>query len=483
MAKNVFISTSIPYVNAAPHIGHAEEFVQADVVARHRRLKGADVFFLSGTDDNALKNVLKAEEAHEPVVEYVGRHAEIFKKLLKRLAVSNDDFIRTSLDDRHIRGAQKLWRACAQAGDIYKKAYRGLYCVGCEEFKTEKDLVDGKCPEHPNLTLEIVEEENYFFKLSKYGDAIKKAIEEDALRIVPEVRKNEVLSFLEGGLEDLSISRSMERARGWGIPVPDDPAQVMYVWMDALSNYINALDYADDAEEYKTFWVQGDEIVHMIGKGILRFHAVYWPAFLLSAGVPLPKTLFVHGYVTVNGQKMSKSLGNVIDPNQLLDEYGTDAFRYFFLRHVQTFEDSDVTIERFKETYNANLANGLGNLVARVMKMATTHLSSPVMLTEDDERFEDAVSVQLEAYEFNRAMDLIFEHIQRSDQYIQETQPFKAIKDDATKEKALADIETLVRHVYKIATHLTSFMPATAEAIKTAVKTHTMPEALFPRKD
>lgn len=231
------------------------------------------------------------------------------------------------------------------------------------------------------------------------------------------------------------------------------------------------------------FWIQGDEIIHVIGKGILRFHAVYWPAFLLSADVPLPKTLFVHGYVTVNGQKMSKSLGNVIDPNLLLEEYGTDAFRYFFLRHVQTFEDSDVTLERFKEAYNANLANGLGNLVARVMKMATTHLTVPVVLTEEDEKYEEAISELIEKYEFNRAMDLIFERIAKGDAYIQETQPFKAIKDDATKEKALADIEKLVRDVYHIAVHLTPFMPHTAEIIKTAVTTHTMPEALFPRKE
>jgi methionyl-tRNA synthetase len=409
------------------------------------------------------------------------RHAGIFKKLLAQLAVSNDDFIQTSSDQRHIQGARKLWNACKK--DIYKKTYTGLYCVGCEEFKTDKDLVGGKCPEHPSLTPEVVEEENYFFKLGAYQDKLKTLITQKKLHIIPESRANEMLSFIESGLQDLSISRSTTRARGWGIGVPDDPSQVMYVWMDALSNYTNALGYADDSDTFKKFWSNAHEIIHVIGKGIVRFHAIYWPALLMSAGERSPTQLYSHGYLTVGGQKMSKSLGNVIDPFVLLDQYGTDAFRYFFTREVSTLDDSDVTLERFHDAYNGSLANGLGNFVARVMKMATTHLLSPVTLTKEDEQFETVVSELIEHYEFNRAMDVIFEHVQKGDQYIQETQPFKAIKDDATKEKALADIEKLVHHIYKIAVHLTPFMPATAEAIKTAVKTHTMPPALFPRKE
>ncbi len=481
MAKTIFITAAIPYVNAAPHIGHAQEYVEADVLARYYRLMGNDVHFLCGTDDNAIKNVLKAEEAGETVAVYVNRHAEIFKKLLKNLALSNDDFIRTSVDERHIRGAQKLWQSC-KPEDIYKKTYVGLYCIGCEEFKTEKELSNGRCPEHPNNTPEKVSEENYFFRLSSYQKDLEHLIDGELL-IVPESRCKEMRAFLAQGLEDLSISRSMERAHGWGISVPGDETQVMYVWMDALSNYTNALGYADQEPLFKKYWQEADEIIHVIGKGITRFHALYWPAFLLSAGERVPTTIFSHGYLTVDGQKMSKSLGNVIDPFALIEEYGTDAFRYFFTREVSHTEDSDVTIERFYNAYNGNLANGLGNFVARVMKMATTHFTAPIALKEEDTVFDPEVGACIEKFEFNRAMDIIFAKIAEGDLYIQTHEPFKAVKVEATKEKALADIEFLVRHVYKIAVHLEPFMPETAEKIKNAVREHTMPETIFPRKE
>lgn len=479
--KTVFITAAIPYVNAAPHIGHAEEYVQADVLARYHRLIGNDVRFLCGTDDNAFKNVQKAEAVGEPVQAYVDRHAEAFVQLLTSLTISNNDFIRTSKDARHREGAQKLWSAC-KADDIYKKRYVGLYCVGCEEFKMEKDLVNGLCPEHPNARLERVEEENYFFRLRAYQDKLVALIGQGTLQVVPDSRKNEILSFLRSGLEDLSISRNKERMHGWGIDVPGDPTQVMYVWMDALSNYTNALGYAAGGELFQRFWTDADEIIHVIGKGITRFHAVYWPAFLMSAGERLPTTVFSHAYLTVGGQKMSKSLGNVIDPFELITEYGTDAFRYFFTREVSPFEDSDVTRERFHEAYNANLANGIGNFTARVMKMATTHLMGPVALTDEDKVFEKPVAEAIEHFEFNKAMDLIFEHVGKGDSYIQEHVPFKAVKDEATKADALKDMERLVHHLYKLAVHLTPFMPDTAGKIKAAVETHQMPETLFARK-
>src|SRR3989344_1095214 len=310
MMNKYFISTAIPYVNSDPHIGFALELIQGDVLARYRRLMGDEVFFVNGTDENALKNAQAAEKAGVDVSKFVEQHAEKFKKLSEVLNISNNDFIRTT-EERHVKGAQKLWKAC-KPEDIYKKAYKGLYCVGCEEFKTQKDLIEGVCLEHRTKP-EEVEEQNYFFKLSKYEKELLRLIESNEIKITPSSRKNETLEFIRGGLEDFSISRSRERAKNWGIPVPGDDSQIQYVWFDALTNYINALGYGislvgEDAR-FKEFWENG-QTAHLVGKGITRFHAIYWPAMLLSAGLALPKEIFVHGYVTVDGEKISKSIGN-----------------------------------------------------------------------------------------------------------------------------------------------------------------------------
>ena len=293
-------------------MGNALEYVQADAYVRTQRLIGEDIFFLTGTDDNALKNVQAAEAAGKPTAKYIEENAKKFIDLDKSLSVKYDDFIRTSVDPRHRAGVEKLWRA-TNSQDIYKKSYRGFYCVGCEEFKTEKDLINGECPEHPGKPLEEVKEENYFFKLSAYQNQLYDLINSDTLVIVPESRKNEMLSFIKGGLEDFSVSRSAKRARGWGIPVPNDPDQYLYVWYDALANYVTALGYANRDVSYQKYWESSQKRVHIIGKGINRFHTIYWPAMLLSAGMPLPTTVFVHGYINSEGQKMSKFLGNVID--------------------------------------------------------------------------------------------------------------------------------------------------------------------------
>lgn len=480
MAKrNFFISTSIPYVNAAPHLGHAQEFIEADVIARFRRLQGDNVYFLSGTDDNAQKNVQAAEASGIPVAQYVNQHAKEFRDLEKRLNVSNDYFIETSVDPRHLSGAQKLWMSCKKE-DIYKKSYRGLYCLGCEEFKTEGDLENGECPEHPGKKLEVIEEENYFFKLSNYGQQLKELIESGTLLIIPESRKNETLSFINSGLEDFSISRSVERTKGWGIPVPGDDTQTMYVWFDALSNYINALGYGEGAENFKKFWSESDERVHVIGKGINRFHTIYWPAMLLSAGVQLPSKVFIHGYITVDGKKMSKSIGNVLDPNVVIDEYGADAFRHYFTRHISPFEDGDFTMDKFKEVYNADLANGLGNLVSRVMKMAMDNLDNPASIPE----FEDMTGYfsKLESYEINKAVEYIWLEIGSMDQHIQETQPFKVIKTDKLLGQKI--ISDLVVRLYSVARMLNPILPETSEKIKTLIKENKSPEKpLFLRKD
>jgi len=475
--KPFYITTSIPYVNAVPHIGHAEEFVQADVIARYERLRGRDVRFLSGTDDNALKNVLKAEEAGEPVAQYVSRHADIFEDLLKKLDISNDDFIRTSSDPRHVRGAQKLWRAF-KSEDVYKKSYKGLYCVGCEEFKTEKDLINGECPEHPGKKLEEVEEVNYFFRLGNYASELEELLVNDHIKIAPESRKNEVLAFIRGGLEDLSISRSRARARNWGVPVPGDDDQVMYVWVDALSNYITALGYADEGDLYQTYWKGDSDKVHVIGKGISRFHAIYWPAFLLSTGMPLPTELFVHGYLTVDGQKMSKSIGNVIDPFELIEEYGTDAVRYFLARHIHPFDDSDFTMERFKEVYNADLANGIGNLTARILKLSEKYLVEPVQKRDITEGAFDELE---KTYRFDRFLDSAWDLVQGLDKYITETEPFKVIKVDEGRGKEL--LRELVDGLYSIALLLKPFMPETSSKLEEAILKNKKPENLFARKE
>jgi methionyl-tRNA synthetase len=310
------VMTAIPYVNGKPHVGHALELVETDVLARHRRQRGDEVRFQTGTDDNALKNVQGAEAEGISPAEYVERVAQGFLALREALDLSFDDFIKTSSDPRHKPGVDKFWAACAERGDLYRKSYAGLYCVGCELFYRPDELADGRCPEHATVP-EMVEENNWFFRLSSYQQQLHDLIAGDTLRIEPASRKNEVLSFIDSGLEDFSASRSMTRARGWGIPVPGDPDQVIYVWFDALTNYITAPGYGTDEENLRYWWDDADERVHVIGKGIIRFHAVYWPAMLLSAGVRLPDTIFVHEYLTAGGQKISKSAGNAEDPSDI----------------------------------------------------------------------------------------------------------------------------------------------------------------------
>ena len=482
MSKTFFISTSIPYVNAAPHIGFALELVQADVLARVRREKGDDVFFLTGTDENALKNVQAAEAAGVAVQKWVDEHSEVFKKLTKAINISNDDFIRTSKEKRHILGAQKLWLACLaprdpaqpdKKEDIYKKKYRGLYCVGCEVFKTEKELVDGECPEHRQKKLEIIEEENYFFRLSKYQEKLEQLIESNKFRIIPESRRNEILKFIKFGLEDFSISRSRERAKGWGVEVPGDPSQIIYVWFEALSNYINALDYADNGEKFKKYWEESGEIIHMIGKGINRFHTVYWPAMLLSAGVRLPSTVFVHGYVTINGQKISKSFGNVVDPFYTIKRYGVDATRYYLLREIPAYEDSDFSIQKFEARYNADLANGLGNFAARVLTLANQHEFS-TNDTNIDKEIEDKiaetkkiVNQKLEEFKFNEALAAIWNLIAFGDAYVNEKKPWDA---SIVKDQRSRVILNLVVILDNVAALLKPFLPATAEKITQSIE-------------
>lgn len=474
MTKNVSLTTTLPYVNADPHIGFALEIVQADAYARYHRLTGDEVFFNTGTDEHGLKIYRKAAEAGEEPQVYTDRFAARFGLLKEKLNLSYDAFIRTT-DPAHKAAAQEFWRRCAANGDIYKKEYQVKYCVGCELEKTDSELDHGKCPVHPNLEVELIEEENYFFRFSTYQEKLLALYDEHPDFVVPSFRQGEIRAFVERGLEDFSISRLKEKMP-WGVPVPDDEDHVMYVWFDALVNYISTLGWPD--ERYADWWPS----VQFAGKDNLRQQSAMWQAMLMSAGIEPSKQILIHGFITSGGQKMSKSLGNVIEPMGIVDEYGTDALRYYLLRHVHPFEDSDFTMDGFHESYNGNLANGIGNFTARVMKMATTHLPGPVVLTEEDKLFEQPVATAIEHFEFNKAMDLIFEHVGKGDRYIQEHEPYKAIKHEETKEKALADIEKLVHHLYNIAVHLEPFMPDTAAQIKNAVEKHEMPETLFARK-
>ena len=338
-----YITTAIPYVNAAPHLGHALELVQADVLARHRRLRGQQVRFLTGTDENALKNVTAAAAAGADVTSFVSANADRFAGLAGTLALSFDDFIRTSSDPRHAPGVERLWRQTAARGDFYRRSYDGLYCAGCEQFYDAADL----CPEH-GVAPEEVTESNWFFRLSRYAGDVLEALESGRVRIEPPARRNEVLSFVRAGLQDISVSRPASRAGGWGISVPDDPDQVVYVWWDALANYITALA----GNDYQPWWVGSTARVPVIGKGLIRFHAVYWLALLLSTGRPLPTAIFVHEYLTVDGAKLSKSAGNAISPDDVAGRYGTDALRWWLLRDVALLGDTDFTSHRLVTRHN-----------------------------------------------------------------------------------------------------------------------------------
>ena len=483
--EKFFITTAIDYVNAAPHLGHALEKVQADIIARYQRLLGKDVFFLTGTDEHGAK-VLKAAAAQGKNIEaFVDEVAEIFKNFAQKLNISNDDFIRTTDKKRHWPGAEALWKKLEEKGEIYKANYKGLYCVGCEAFITKKDLIDGKCAIH-NQKPEEINEENYFFKLSLYQNEIKKAIESGAIKIIPESRKNEILNLINQGLEDVSFSRPAKDVP-WGIPVAGDSSQTMYVWADALTNYISALGYGTKNDsKFKKYWPAD---VHVIGKDILRFHALIWPAMLLSAGIELPKSLLVHGHITFGGKKMSKTLGNVIDPFYLIERYGTDALRYYLAREIPVTDDGDLTEEKFKEAYNANLANGLGNCVSRILKMAKQYfggiLEKPkeikiaeVPLWKNEKEifsmsyfFEKNVWPEykkaMENLELNKAADAIWSAISQLDGYIQDYQPFKLVNTD--NEKTQAILWELVFGLANISWLLWPFMPETAEKIMKAI--------------
>lgn len=470
-----YITTTLPYVNADPHIGFALEIIQADALARFWRVAGHEVFFNTGTDEHGQKIAEKADEKGESRQAYVDHYAGEFNKLGAALNLSYDNFIRTT-SPVHKAAAQAIWYKCLESGDIYKKKYSGLYCVGDEAFMKESDLVDGRCPNHPGQDLVQVEEENYFFKLSNYQSYLEEYLSKPGV-IMPEWRREEALNFVKSGLEDFSISREAERLT-WGVPVPNDDTQVMYVWFDALTNYISTLGWPEDTDgTFKKFWTDG-ETLQLAGKDQVRFQSVMWQAMLKSAGVKATDRVVYHGFLTSAGQKMSKSIGNVISPYDLVAKYGTDATRYLLLRHVHPFEDTDITWERLDEWYTANLVNGLGNLVARVMKMAETHLDSPVERPEASEFPAEYINA-LDTFNFQQAGDYIWSRVGVLDERIANEEPFKLVKTD--KEKAQDIIRELVLEVYTIGRFLNPLMPSISRVIKEAVLANQKPDNLFPR--
>jgi len=474
--KTFYLTTPIFYPNAKLHLGHAYTMTLADTLARFHRRAGEEVYFLTGSDENTQKMVDAAAKAgREPMV-FLNDIVQNFVKLYASLNISYDQFIRTTDTKAHWPGAQALWKKIADAGDFYKKEYEGLYCVGHEAFVTEKDLVDGKCPDH-GTEPEKLREENYFFRLSRYTDALKEKIESDELHIIPQSRKKEILSFMASGLEDVSFSRPRKPdwPSGLGIPVPGDESQIMYVWCDALANYITALGFGRDDALYQEFWPAD---VHILGKDILRFHAAIWPAMLLSAGLPLPKALFVHGFITSGGKKMSKTIGNVVEPEKLIETYGADAVRYFLLRHISPFEDGDITGEGFRDAYTAHLTNGLGNLVARVMKLAEDHVREPVSKPGNIEYPKEYTDAFIN-FQLNRAADIVWEHIQILDNKIASEKPYDAVKENPEAGKRI--IRDCVQELFWIGSLLSPFMPDTSQKILEAIAANKKPENLFPR--
>lgn len=471
------ITTAIPYVNGRPHLGHAQELVETDVLARHRRQRGGEVRFQTGTDDNALKNVRGAEAAGLPTAEYVARGADGFTALREPLELSYDDFLRTSADPRHRPGVERLWAACAARGDLYRRSYSGLYCVGCEQFYAPDELADGLCPEHGRPP-EPVEEENWFFRLSRYGEELSALVDSGRLRIEPASRRREVSAFLASGLEDFSVSRSRERARGWGIPVPGDPDQVVYVWYDALTNYLTGPGYGTDDATFARWWTDADEVVHVIGKGVLRFHAVYWPAMLLSAGVRLPDAILVHEYVTTGGAKISKSAGGAVDPADVVATYGTDALRWWLLRDVARSGDTDFTDERLVDRANEDLAHNLGNLVNRTVSMVGRYRDGAIpsgtggadaaALRAARDEAAATIDAALDAFDFRRAVAAVTRIGDEANRYVEAVRPWELARSEragAGREVLDAVLAELVDACRDIAAHLTPFLPGAAARI------------------
>ena len=458
--NTTFVSTSIPYVNADPHVGFALELVLADVITRVESLRGNETFLLTGTDENALKNVRSAEQAGLTPQALCDRNAEVFKRLSDELLILNDNFIRTSSTAHHL-GASKFWELCRK-GDIFPHRYKGIYCVGCEGFYEEEELDEDRCPIHSTKP-EVVEETNYFFRLSAYQRELEDLISSGRLRIFPQARKNEALEFVRRGLKDFSISRPCERSGGWGVPVPGDPSQVLYVWFDALTNYLTGIGFGRNDEDFERFWNDQSCKIHVIGKDILRFHAIYWPAMLLSAGLPLPDKLVVHGFLTVDGEKISKSSHNAVDPFPIIDQYGPDPLRYFLLRAIPSGADGDFSLTRFREVYSSELANGIGNLVRRLetlcerarIKVTPGRGSSP----------STDVAYYADRFLYHKCLEILQGGVTDLNRKIESVRPWDLLKEGRIS-ALRGHLTRWVDSIRSVGEGLAPFLPGTGQEIK-----------------
>ncbi len=485
-----YISTTIPYVNAAPHVGFALELVQTDSLARYYRARGDQVRASTGSDDHSLKSVRAAALTGESVTAVVRRNSSAFRAQGPLLQARFDEFISTSGDLRHRPSVERLFRACKANGDLYRRAYRAAYCVDCEQFYRDEELEQGVCPEHGRAT-EVLEEENWFFRLSRYQEKLAAAIRSGTIRILPAARRQEVLSFVERGLSDFSVSRVASRAHGLGIGVPDDPSQVVYVWFDALANYLSVGGYGDPSAPCE--WERVGRRVHVLGKGVLRFHAVYWPAILLSAGLPLPDELRVHGYLTLEGKKIGKSAGNAVDPRDLVRDYGATALRYYLLRHIPPFKDADFARQRLVEAHDSELADELGNLSLRVTSLVQRHLDgiAPALgeFAEREQQLEQIAAGLLARldrhvgdHEFDLALDAIWELVRATNRYIDATQPWQlarsAITDAALRARLASVLAVGLAALHVLAACLAAFLPELAAKLSLALGRAVAPLAL-----
>jgi methionyl-tRNA synthetase len=486
MSKHFYITTTLPYVNAEPHIGFAMEAIRADSVARIRALAGDDVLLNTGTDEHGLKIYRKAKEQHVDTQEYVDGLSQRYRELLAALGITEMPhrtihFIRTT-DEKHKKAAVEFWNRVNANGYIYKKTYTIKYCVGCELEKTESELVEGKCPLHPLQDPELINEENYFFKFSAFQQKLLDLYTSNPTFVIPDFRFNEIKAFVARGLEDFSISR-LATKMPWGIPVPGDLSQVMYVWFDALIDYISTLGWPDDIDSFETWWNKTGGVVQYCGKDNLRQQSAMWQAMLMAAGITPSKAVVVNGFITGDGGlKMSKSLGNTVDPFEIVAAYGTDALRYYVLREIHPFEDSPFTLDKFKDAYNAHLANGIGNLTSRILKMATTYGISLSSEEKNIRYYTPEVADSITAsFDLSKKMGEIWQQIALLDEHIQKTEPFKKIKVDP--DAAKKDVHDMLANLYSISYMLEPFLPETASTIQNLIRENNMPEKpLFMRK-
>ncbi len=481
--KKLYITTAIPYVNGTPHIGNALDYLLADIWTRYQKQNGHEVRFQVGTDEHGNKIAVKAGELGLTPKAYTDQTYVNFENLMKKVGAGYTDFIRTT-DDHHVAAVQHIWQQLLPY--IYKGSYSGWYCMGHEAFFTDKEVQasGGICVDH-QTPFQQVSEENYFFKTSAFTDRIKAAINDGTMQIVPEFRKNEFLELIKDGLADVSVSRP-KKSLTWGIPVPGDPDQIMYVWLDALANYITVIGYPDRPDEYKEFWPADVEV---IGKDILRFHAGIWPAMLLGIGLELPKRLLVHGFINIGGAKISKTVGNVIDPNEIIDQYGVDAFRYFFSRHIPTLDDGDFTWEKFENAYNGELGNDLGNLISRVAGMITRYQAGVIGQSEQTEHDMTAYHRAIENLEFNKAIDEVWNMVRSLNQYIDSVKPWEIAKGIGKDAEAEPHLTEVLAHcagaLVQIGDLLVPFLPTTAEAIHATFESGVVKPldgVLFPKK-